>query len=219
MTQWRVIEEDRRTAFCPIALELRDEYTGGAIIGEVKLSLDIKQVTSWLPSEIKPARTPGGVFVYTGLGHAVDPAALPSFRARVRIGAAYYRPRYQVTSDGLEFDVPTYNDAAPLAMLPAMPEIALMLPAASYPFGAHIRVLHGRVLDPGGEPVADALVEADGVERVISDERGSFSLPLRWQPPTGPVAVTVDHPRSGLSALVNVNLPADLIGSKDITII
>jgi hypothetical protein len=218
MIEWRVLEADRRTAYCPIALELRDEYTGGAVIGDVQLALDVKQGAVWAPSERKPTRTAGGVFVFTGLGHAADPAALPSFRVRVRISAAYYRPRYRVTADGLEFDVPTYNDLVPPAPLPPMPEIVLLLPTSSYPFGAHIRVLRGRILDPLGDPVADALVEADGVERVISDAKGGFSLPLRWQGPTALVAVTVDHPRSGLGAAVNFNLPANLTGNNDISI-
>ena len=66
--------------------------------------------------------------------------------------------------------------------------------------------------------VYEAVVEADGVERVISDAKGGFCLPLRWQPPSGPVAVTVDHPRSGLGRALNFNLPLDLTGNKDITI-
>jgi hypothetical protein len=218
VTEWRVIEADRRTDYCPIALELRDEFTGGPVIGEAQVSLDIQQGAAWRPSDRKAARTPGGVFVFTGLGHAVDPAALPSFRVRVRISAAYYRPRYRVAADGLEFDVPAYNDAVPPGVLPPMPEIVLMLPTSAYPFGAHVRVLRGRVLDPLGDPVTDALIEADGVERVMSDSKGGFSLPLRWQSPTAVVAVTVAHPRSGLAAAVNFNLPSDLIGNHDITI-
>jgi hypothetical protein len=218
MTEWRVLEADRRTTHCPIALELRDEFTGGAVIGDVQLALDIKQGAAWAPSDRKPTRTPGGVYVFTGLGHAADPVALPSFRVRVRISATYYGPRYRVTADGLEFDVPTYNDVVPPAALPPMPEIVLLLPTSSYPFGAHIRVLRGRVIDPLGDPVADALVEADGVERVISDSKGGFSLPLRWQGPTALVAVTVDHPRSGLGAALNFSLPNDLTGNNDIPI-
>jgi hypothetical protein len=218
MREWRVLEADRRTAYCPIALELRDEFTGGAVIGEVQVSLDLQQGTAWAPSDRRPVRTPGGVFVFTGLGHAVDPAALPSFRVRVRIEANYYRPKYRTLDDGLEFDVPTYNDSVPPGVLPLMPQIVLMLPTSAYPFGAHVRVLRGRVLDPLGEPVTDALIEADGVERVMSDAKGGFCLPLRWQAPSGAVAVTVDHPRSGRSGGANFNLPIALVGNKDITI-
>jgi hypothetical protein len=218
MSEWRVLEADRRTAYCPIALELRDEFTGGAIIGEAQVSLDLQQGTAWARSERRPVRTPGGVFVFTGLGHAVDPAALPSFRVRVRIEAAYYRPKYRTLDDGLEFDVPTYNDSVPPDVLPLMPEIVLMLPTPAYRFGAHVRVLRGRVLDPLGDPVADALIEADGVERVMSDAKGGFCLPLRWQALSGTVVVAVDHPRSGRKKTLNFNLE-DLMGNKDITIV
>lgn len=218
MTEWRVLKADRRTAFCPIALELRDEYTGGAVVGGVEVALDIKHGAAWAPSGRSPARTPGGVFVFTGLGRSVDPAALPAFRVRVRISAQHYRPRYRTTVDGLEFDVPAYNRSVPPGPMPPMPEVVLMLPTSSYPFGAHIRVLRGRVLDPLGNPVADALVQADGVERVITDSNGGFCLPLRWQAPNATVNVIVDHPRSGMGVARNFTLPNDLIGNQDIPI-
>jgi hypothetical protein len=218
MTQWRVLEADRRTTYCPIALELRDEFTGGPVIGEVEIELDLQQGALWTPSGRRPVRTPGGLFVFTGLGRAFDPAAMPSFKVRVRISAAYYRPGYRSTVDGLEFDVATYNHAVPPAVTPLMPEIVLMQPGSAYPFGGHLRVLRGRVLDSGGDPVADASVEADGVERVISDDNGAFGLPLRWQLPNAGVAVLVDHPRSGRAAAAAFNLPGDLAGNHDITI-
>lgn len=219
MTEWRVIEAERRTDHCPIALELRDEFTGGALVGDAQVALDIRHApTVWEPSNRKPIRTSSGLFVYTGLGRSRDPAAMPLYRVRVRITATHYRPRYRTTADGLEFDVGTYNDATPPTLLPMMPEVVLMLPTSSYPFGGHVRVLRGRILDPMGDPVADALIEADGVERVMSDAKGGFCLPLRWQAPAAFVAVTVDHPRSGLSAAAAFSLPADLIGNHDITI-
>lgn len=218
MTEWRVIQADRRTAYCPVALELRDEFTGGAVTGDVQIALDVEQGPVWQPTSHRPVRTPGGLYVFTGLGNAVDPLALPSFRVRVRISAAHYRAQYRVSADGLEFDVASYNHAVPPAVTPLMPEVVLMLPAAAYPFAGHVRILHGRVLDPLGDPVADALIEADGSERVISDDNGGFSLPLRWQTANAVVAVVVDHPRSGLGAAVNFNLPNDLIGNHDITI-
>jgi len=218
MTQWRVIEADRRTTYCPIALDLRDEFTGGAVLGEVEIELDLQQGTLWTPSGRRPVRNPSGLLVFTGLGHAVDPAAMPSFKVRVRIAAAYYRPSYRTTVDGLEFDVATYNHAVPPAVSPLMPEMVLMQPNSAYPFGGHLRVLRGRVIDIGGNPVADASIEADGVERVISDEKGAFALPLRWQLPNAAVAVVVDHPRSGRGATPGFTLPGDLVGNHDITI-
>lgn len=218
MTGWQIISPDRRTSFCPIAMDLRDEFSGAGAFGEIHLELDTRDGTNWRPTDIEPVRNQSGIFLYTGLGKAMDPTALPGFRVRVRIEARHYRPVYRLTDDALEFDVPTYNDAVPPAVTPLMPEIVLMLPTAAYPFGGHIRVIHGRVLDPGGAPVADASVEADGVERVITGADGSFSLPLRWQGLTANVNVQVDHPRSGLTAAANFTLPADLTGNHDITV-
>lgn len=158
MTEWRVLEAGRRTDYCPVALELRDEFTGGPMIGEARIALEVKHGLDWMPSDRQPTRTPAGLHVYMGLGRAADPAALPSYRVRVRVTAAYYRPRYRTTADGVEFDVGSYNDGVAPVPMPLMPEIVLMLPTSSYPFAGHVRVLRGRVLDPFGDPVADALI-------------------------------------------------------------
>jgi hypothetical protein len=216
MTQWRIISTARRVTFCPVALDLRDEFTGRGAFGPISLRLDRQIGPDWAPTDLQPARNSGGVFLYTGLGRMFDPAALPGFRIRVRIEAEYYRPAFGTTDDGIEFDVPTYNDTVPPLVSPLVPEVVLMLPTTGYPFGGHMRRIHGRVLDPGGAPLADATVEADGVERVITDERGAFTLPLRWQ--TATANVNVAHLRSGQGAAQIFNLPADLTGNHDITV-
>ncbi len=218
MTGWRVLTAARRTDYCPVALELRDEYTGGAIIGGATLALEIEDGPRWRPTHHKPARSPGGLYLFTGLGRNVAPAALPQFRVRVTVAAEYYRPLYLLTDDALEFDVGTYNDQVEPAVFPIMPRVVLMLPTAGYRYAGHVRALHGRVLDSGGDPVANAEVTADGVERVMTGPSGSFSVPLRWQDPAAVVAVAVQHPRSGRSANANFTLPADLAGNQDLTI-
>jgi hypothetical protein len=218
MTHWRVISADRRVSFCPVALDLRDEFTGSGAFGPITLALDLRSGPDWIATDLQPSRNPGGVFLYTGLGRMLDPTALPTFRVRVRIEAAYYRPAFRATDDAIEFDVPTYNDAIPPIASTLVPEVVLMLPTAGYPYGGHVRRLFGRVLDPGGAPVADATVEADGVERVITGVSGAFTLPLRWQTATANVSVAVAHPRSGTSAAQIFTLPADLTGNHDITV-
>lgn len=218
MTEWRVITADRRTSFCPVALDLRDEFTGAGVFGAVDLTLELRSGTGWIESGRKPVRNAGGVFLFTGLGRVPDPVALPTIRVRVRIEAQYYRPAFQTTDDGIEFDVPTYNDAVPPAASPLVPEVVLMLPTANYPFGSHIRKIRGRVLDPGGAPLADATIEADGVERAMTGPSGGYTLPLRWQAANASVNVAAAHPRSGLSAAPVFNLPADLTGNHDITV-
>jgi hypothetical protein len=179
MTAWRVLSAERRVTHCPVALDLRDEFTGSGAFGKLSLSLDLQRGATWVATDLEPARSPGGVFLYPGLGRALDPAALPLFRVRVRIESDYYRPAYRVTDDAIELDVPTYNDAVAPVMSPLLPEVVLMLPTAAYPFGGHVRTVRGRALDPGAVPLSDAIVEADGVERVITGADGSFTLPLR----------------------------------------
>lgn len=215
---WKVIPSQRRVTWCPVALDLRDEFTGSGAFGGLALSLDLQDGTEWIETNTKPTRNTGGVFLYTGLGRAWNPAALPVFRVRVRIEADYYRPAFRAIDDAIEFDVPTYNDAVLPTFSPILPEVVLMLPTAGYPFGGHVRRINGRVLDPAGQPVADATVEADGVERVITGPSGAFTLPLRWQVPNANVNVVVDHPRSGRTAARFFTLPDDLTGNHDITV-
>lgn len=218
MTGWQVLAAARRVTYCPVALALRDEFTGGNPVTEPELLLDRQVGTQWLPSGIPPVRTGAGIFVWPGLGRSFDPAAAPLARVRARIALAHQIPLYRAADDGIEFDVPAYNDANSPAVSTLMPQIVLLLPGPSYPFSRNLRVLRGRVLDPGGEPVSDALLVADGVERAMSGSGGAFSLPLRWQPSGGNVAIDVTHPRSGMAALVAATLPADLAGSFDITV-
>ena len=218
MTNWRVIPADRRTAFSGVAIELLDEFTGAQAIGTFNLTMDFQVGADWRETTIKPNRNASGIFVYTGLGKTFDPAAAPTFRVRVRIDAQYYRPGFQATDAGLEFDVPTYNDAVPPILTPLIPETVMMWPRANYPFAAHIRTIKGRVRNAGGDAMANAQLAADGVERVMTDESGAYTLPLRWQAQTTAVNVGVTHLRSGLSASRVFNLPADLSGNQDITI-
>lgn len=218
MTVWRPLPALRRVSFCPVALDLRDEFTGQPAFGPLRLMLDLQEGAGWRETGRMPVRNAGGVHLYTGLGRTLDPAAAPGFRVRVRIEAAYYRPAFRTTDDGLEFDVPTYNDTVPPAVSPLVPEVVLMLPAAAYPFAAHVRRLAGRVIDPAGMPVADATVAADGVERVMTGPDGAFTLPLRWQAPTASVNVAVDHPRSGRAAAQVLVLPGALGANHDITV-
>lgn len=218
MTQWRIIPAARRIDYCPIALDLRDEFTGQGISGAARLALDIQDGARWIPSGIAPLRNPSGLYVFTGLGRAADPAALPQFRVRVTVEAPFYRPLYRLTDDALEFDIGTYNDAVPPVLSPVLPQNVLMLPTAGYRYAGHIRTIKGRVIDIGGLPVGDAEVSADGVERVMTGPDGGFSIPLRWQAETAVVAVAVQHPRSGRSASANLTLPAALTGNHDLMI-
>lgn len=218
MSGWRVLTAERRQMWCPVALALRDEFTGGTALGKPLFTLERQAGTRWLPTDLTPVMTSGGIYAWPGLGRSSDPAALPLSRVRITITLDAQVPFYRVTDDALEFDVPAWNDNHDPALSPIMPQTVLLAPGPAYPFSRNVRVLRGRVLDTGGQPVRDALLVADGLERAITDASGAYSLALRWQAPSGPVQVAVSHPRSGRSALVNAALPADLAASFDITV-
>jgi hypothetical protein len=79
----------------------------------------------------------------------------------------------------MEFDVPPFDDAHPPAVS-AVPLDIFLLPATDYVFPADVRVARGRVVRAGGAPAARALVTYVNLERVLTDDRGEFALPLRW---------------------------------------
>jgi hypothetical protein len=215
---WRASGDRPAILHCPIALRLVDDFSGGAPVGDVRLDLDFNDGAEWRASEVQPVRTASGLFAYPGLGRHGDPVATPSFRVRVRIAAEAYRPAYGVNADGLEYDVPTYNDVTPPAFVPVMPESVFLLPASPYSFPGFVRVLRGTVATSGtGEPVADARVST-GVERVLSDERGAFSLPLRWQASDALITVLAEHPRTGMSGSVSLQLPDVLASNQQILV-
>ena len=218
MSGWQVISTARRVTYCPIALALRDEFSGGGPLSTPQLLLDRLVGTSWQATGIAPVLTSGGIFGWPGLGRSPDPAVASPAHVRVRIALAHQIALYQSTDDGLEFDIPPYNDAQPPAATMLMPQIVLLVPGPSYPFSPGLRVLRGRVLDAGGQPVSDATIVADGIERAMSGTSGGFSLPLRWQQLSGNVAIDVTHPRSGMAASVQATLPGDLAQSFDITV-
>lgn len=213
MTLWRPTDDVPAILHCPIALEMLDDFTGWSAIGSLQLTLEFQDGPSWRPSDLESVRTDGGLYAYPGLGRHADPAAAPSFRVRILVTAANYRPEYGATLDGLEYDVPTYNDTVPPAFLNIMPESVVLLPASNYPYPPHVRVLRGTVRNSGtGDPLADARVST-GLERALTDERGAFSLPLRWQPTHALINVLAEHPRTGLTNSVSLQLP-DVLGSN-----
>jgi hypothetical protein len=134
----------------------------------------------------------------------------------MRVLAALYRPLYAPGLDGFEFDAPPCNDAVAPAPIALTPQSLVLLPASNYPFPAWVRVLRGLVRHAGA-PVANALVGQGATERVLTDSRGAFSLPLRWVPETGIIPIDATPP-AGPGASVNVTLPAALSRCLTITL-
>jgi hypothetical protein len=219
MTVWQPVAAERLMLYSPIGLHLIDDFTGQPPIGALRIMLD-RQLASgeWEPSGIDAVRTPGDVIIYPGLGRSAHAATQPASHYRVRIEAPHYRADYLTTDAGIEFDADPYDDSTPPAAIPQMPQRIFLLPAPSYPFQTHVRLVRGVLRDASNQPVANAEVTEGINERVLSDERGGFALPLRWSPLSGAVQIdALDH-RTGASGQISLTLPADLTGGHIITL-
>ncbi|MEJ2593310.1 MAG: carboxypeptidase-like regulatory domain-containing protein [Candidatus Thiodiazotropha sp.] len=219
MTVWSAIAGERFMLYSPIGLNPIDDLTGRAPLGELQVSVDERDsLGAWHQTGIRAVRSLGNVLLFPGLGRSADVAATPVRHYRVRVESPRYRADYLMTDDGIAFDVHPYDDDTPPAVVAPHAMDLFLLPSASYPFPGHLRVLRGVVVDGGGDPVANAEVVEGPRERVLTDGRGEFALPLRWTPLSGPVQIdAVDH-RTGHNGSINVALPADLTHSNTITI-
>ena len=215
MRTWRLLPGERSQLYSPIGLRLLDEMTGGPPIGRTEAFLDVQEGAAWRSTEIQAVRTAGGVFAYPGLERRADVTGLPR-HYRVRIAAELYRPLYLITQEGIEFDAFPWNDTNPPSQTAHEPQEVKLVPAPNYPFPPHVPVLRGMVVDGGPASVAYAEVMYVNLERVLSDERGEFALPLRFAPLNVPV--TIDALRGGLQGSINVTLPAALGKSQTISI-
>jgi hypothetical protein len=219
MTIWRRLAQVQVLP-APIAIRPIDDFNGSASIGHIDVALDRQDGARWVPMNVQAIRTASGLIAYPGLGKVGDPATAPIERYRVRLvdpdEHRVYQPAYRYTLDGLEFDVSPWNDSVPPAVVPDRPETVFLYPGTNYPFPHSVAVLRGRTIDAGGAPLADARI-ATGLDHVLSDERGAFSLPIRLpirlaRPlPVNPfVIVIAEHARTGVGATVLIALPAGL---------
>lgn len=211
MTFTAVIPAERHVVYSQIGLRLVDEFTGGMSLYRVDARLSFQDSAgNWQPLETRPVPSLSGNLLYPGLGRSASAATAPMVRHRVELSSDFYRPEYLRTVDALEFDIHPYDDTQPPAVVPAIPHTVLLLPSASYPHAAFVRTVRGRTLDSGGDPIANVEVTQGTAERVLSDARGVFTLPLRWVPLSGGITLdAVDH-RTGRTDQINLTLPQDL---------
>ncbi len=214
---------ERWMLYSPIGLRLLDDVTGKNPFGPVTAFLDRQTPTgSWFDTKIQAVMTPSGYVTYPGLER--HPEILGGARRyRCRIEAEFYEPLYRANVDGIEFDAFPYNDTNPPANFPPPPNLPLpqdvvLTPASSYPFPANVRVLRGRVVDVNGDVVADAIVSQGVQERVVTDERGVFALPLRWVPVNTNIFIDASHPRTLRTGSIPILFPDDLRENHDISI-
>jgi hypothetical protein len=219
MSAWEVIATERRRLYSPVGLRLVDDFTGVAPIGAVNAFLDVRTVAgAWEETEVSAVRTLSDVLVYPRLGRSAHAATAPIVRYRVRVEALFYRPDYLVNLDAVEFDVHPYDDDVAPAQFAKQPQNLFLIPATNYPFPGHVRVLRGRVVDAGGVAISNVEVTESTQERVLSDTRGGFALPLRWPALNAAVQIdALDH-RTGRSGQLSINLPADLAVGHVVTI-
>lgn len=218
-TKFRVLAGESAMLYSPVGLRLLDEFTGKGPLGRVVAFLDWQDDSgAWQATGRAPVMTPGGVLTYPGLERRRLAAGAPSRRYRVRLEAELYRAFYRAQFDGREFDAFPFNDTTPPSTLAAMPQDELLVPSSAYPFPTHVRVLRGAVVDAAGVPVADVIVSQGGLERVLTDERGTFALPLRWAQEGAPLPVDAIDQRTGRTGMKSVTLPQDLGKNQEITI-
>ncbi len=87
----------------------------------------------------------------------------------------------------------------------------ILVPATNYPFPSHVPVVRGVVVEAGSRtPVPDAVVSRAEQERVLSDERGAFALPLRWTKAGETVPIDAVNERTKAHGSQSVTLPQAL---------
>jgi hypothetical protein len=215
--QWLTSPGEHLLQSSPVGLRLIDDLTGQGPIGETDCVLFIEDAPGqWRATEVRPSRNAGGFLIFPGLGRSRDVAGKPPRRYRAEITAQFYRPFYPNHQTGIEFDVHPFNDDNPPAQPPSLLDVPLV-PAPNYPFATHLRVLRGQVRNAAGL-VVNAEVSRGNTERVLTDERGSYALPLRLTPNNVPVAIDAVDPRTAENGQITITLPADLDSNKIILI-
>jgi len=216
---WRLLTSERKELYAPFGLRPVDDYTGNAPLGWIRAKLDVSDGSGgWRETEIKSAVTASGALTYPGLERRAEVIGQPSRRYRVRVETQFYLPLHRTNTAGIEFDAYPYNDTNPPQQYAMLPADLILVPATNYSFPGHIAVLRGEVRDANGVVVADALVTEQNRERVLTDSRGSFALPLRWVASAGQATIDVVHARSGQVGAINIQLPQALGKSQTITI-
>lgn len=214
----RILAGERKVLRSPAWLVPIDITRDGPPIAPLQVRLQRAEGAEWVDVDLAPARTPSGALIYPGLGKRSEPAIQPTLRYRAVFTGAAYLPLYRALRDGVEFDVPPYDDLHPPTQQPRLQRVPLA-PAPAYAFPADVRVMRGRVVTTAGVPVADALVRspysvgaASRLERTLTDADGRFALPLRWAK-SGTVTLVNAIDRRGSPTRrgsLKINVPADL---------
>jgi hypothetical protein len=209
---WVAVPGTSRLQLTPVGLELVDDFTGQAPSGRLDVRLEARPpgASTWTRVDHPPTLTPGGWIAFIGLGRTSNPTGKPVVRHRVSLTAEAMLPLYGPSplAGHVEFDVHPFDDAHPPGVGVDRQKVFL-LPAPGYAFPGEVPVARGRVIDAAGAPVARALVTFSTKERVLSDARGQFALPLRWAAKNTTVQIDAADGAGGLGS-VAVNIPGGL---------
>jgi len=219
VTRWVQITTESTKLYSPIGLRLVDDFTGAGPQGRVDVFLDARDASGgWSATGIAAVKTLSGIVSYPGLERHAVVTGLPSRHYRVRLVAEFYVPLYQRNLDGIEFDAFPYNDEHPPSTVNMGTQDAVLTPAPNYRIEDHVAVLRGVVTDASNKSVPNALVTQGSKERVLTDSRGTFALPLRWVAANTPVPVDAVDERTGRTGTVTIQLPGSLSKSQKIQI-
>jgi hypothetical protein len=181
MTPFRLDRAETTEQVTPRAFQLIDSLTGRAPVGVVKTFLDARLPDlTWVPTGIAALVSGSGILLYPYLEKKQRVIGEPSRRYRFRVEAQHYEPDYSATADGIEFDAFPYNDEVVEENYAKQVDIVPLHPGPTYPFAPELPVLRGAVVRAaGGARVPSARVAKANEEKVLSDRRGEFALPLR----------------------------------------
>jgi hypothetical protein len=212
---WGTQVVSRNVLRSQIGLLLRDDFTATLPAYPVMMRLELRDVAGvFRATSIQPLVTPSGVYAFPSLGRCADATLATIDRYRVLISGQYYRPNYLASADALEFDVYPADHATPPVVAPLAPMLVTLHPSASYPYRSDLRLVRGVTLDVADNPIANVEVSFGSSERVLSDERGAFCLPIRWAATVGTIVLDAFDHRVGRVDQLALILPDDLRKSQ-----
>jgi len=208
---WIEAVKESAQVFSPIGLRLIDDLTGKAPIGRIKVVLERQDPAGiWRDTHIDAVITPTGTVTYPGLERHADATGQQPKQFRVRLEPDFYVPLYQRNQDGILCTAFPYDNNHPPQTIKQAPDDTILTPAPNYPFQGHIRVARGEVVDGSGKRVPNAVVTQGVKERVLTDKRGLFALPLRWAKPNTQVPIDAANDRNGQLGTTTIQFPQDL---------
>jgi hypothetical protein len=220
MLRRRRLVQDRQVTRSPLWIRPYDEFADRRVTSGLEVTLERLADGRWVEAVEKPTITSSGDIAFLGLGRAREPDLVGVRTYRVKLEVDGYRADYPPPGGGLVAPVAAWSPERP-PTFDAILRVLPLLPATTYPFAPRTPLLNGSVRDAAGGSVVDAEVsatvsvgEVNRRERVLSDELGTFRLPLRWAQGATQIAVV----KGALTCGATVTVPGDLSTIHVITV-